>query len=516
MATWRGNRGNKTRPASRRSEHADTDEGDEARSHTTRQPTDMLSDGYESEECSSDLVLSLLKSGIRARQSDNLYGARSQFARAARIQRSRGRQQSKLDVWLRSLANTWGKVIVRKSALDIQRVYRGMLGREECRWIKHDRMKRNKVQDDERQRARSKQEAAAKTVQRYIRASTASRNFHVMAEAGKKASAASRIQGCLRRRLLKQWRAFSQDLPRWLQTASRANQYRTMKAASATLQSYVRRRVCTSASEIRAAHTELICHLIMIRQRARFKAMTVLRSYLVSRKPRILLCLCFQSRDIIAAYLARFSFRERLLRNKKAANGLSAYVKRASSFLVGCKIVEESRNLQMRMKYQVTCQILAQAFRTRCDRVNFLQRQACSIKLQACVRRSLCLAILDDASVQSVQESDVPQQDASYNHSADHGEVNDCSAMLSMSGVEGDTWSARIDDLESLSLLSVSCKGLEEDIELLARERERISRSMVRSHGGMQQLLPHELACGSPATARLALRCLMRSKNSTG
>jgi len=95
-------------------------------------PTDILSDGYDSGgDTGSEQVLALLRSGVHARQSMDLNNASSEYKRAASLQKTRkAKPKNKYTIWLRGVAARYGKEDVREAARDIQRCYRGMLGRE--------------------------------------------------------------------------------------------------------------------------------------------------------------------------------------------------------------------------------------------------------------------------------------------------------------------------------------------------------------------------------------------------
>ena len=115
-----------SRPVSRQDHHAAQREG--------RVPTDILSDGYDSsgDAAGSEQVLALLRSGVSARQSMDLTSASSEYKRASSLQSGRkGKKLNKYTVWLRGLAARYSKDTLRSAALDIQRCYRGMLGRED-------------------------------------------------------------------------------------------------------------------------------------------------------------------------------------------------------------------------------------------------------------------------------------------------------------------------------------------------------------------------------------------------
>jgi len=153
-------------------------------------PTDCLSDGYERDEDSSLRVVALLKSGVSARQADQISAAKSDYAKARAMQSNRGKKKSKLALWLEAQARKHGKERVREAARDIQRVYQGMLGRVDARY---ERMvlkkKRAAVKRDEgtrtlqrvwrghwarlrakwRMRLRREEVAAVRTIQAHLR-----------------------------------------------------------------------------------------------------------------------------------------------------------------------------------------------------------------------------------------------------------------------------------------------------------------------------------------------------------
>lgn len=123
-------------------------------------PTDCLSDGYASDDESSLRVVALLKSGVRARQADQIAAAKSDYAKARAMQTNRGKKKSKLAVWLEGVARKHGKERVREAAREIQRVYQGMLGRVDARY---ERMVLRK------KRAAVRKEAGTRTLQRLWR-----------------------------------------------------------------------------------------------------------------------------------------------------------------------------------------------------------------------------------------------------------------------------------------------------------------------------------------------------------
>ena len=129
------------RPQSRQEEDEEMEPGQE---QGDRLPTDILSDGYDSGgDAGSERVLALLRSGISARQSMDLHNASSDYKRAASLQKSRkSKPRNKYTIWLRGLAKQHGKEAVRKAARDIQRCYRGMLGREDAAWHRLQRKKK--------------------------------------------------------------------------------------------------------------------------------------------------------------------------------------------------------------------------------------------------------------------------------------------------------------------------------------------------------------------------------------
>lgn len=193
-----GLRKGKSRPASRMEHHL---------------PTDILSDDYESDGDASERVISLLKNGVRARQSSDLRTARTEFAKASRVQQNRNKRRKKLDLWLLDLARLHGKDQVRGAARDIQRCYRGMLGREEASWERMDRRKRmaaagqlqnsvtgNKQAQEARERAQREQ---ALRNQARIRAAGVvglAWRCYVARESARKVSACWQLQAAVRRR----------------------------------------------------------------------------------------------------------------------------------------------------------------------------------------------------------------------------------------------------------------------------------------------------------------------------
>lgn len=96
--------------------------------------TDCLSDGWDSDGDSSERVVSLLISGVRARQGNDFESARDDYKRASAMQARRGKKQGGLHGWLFSLCKLRGKQTLRKAAMDIERYYRGMLGRLDARY----------------------------------------------------------------------------------------------------------------------------------------------------------------------------------------------------------------------------------------------------------------------------------------------------------------------------------------------------------------------------------------------
>ena len=91
-----------------------------SRCKSERRPTDILSDGYESDESNGERVVQLLKSGVRARQSEDLTAARDDFARASLLQQKRSRVKRKIDLWLDAIAKKHGKaagILVHNPAL---------------------------------------------------------------------------------------------------------------------------------------------------------------------------------------------------------------------------------------------------------------------------------------------------------------------------------------------------------------------------------------------------------------
>ncbi|EKX34047.1 hypothetical protein GUITHDRAFT_147505 [Guillardia theta CCMP2712] len=474
-----------------------------------REPTDLLSDGYESEDSNSERVIALLKSGIRARQSDNLCGARSHFARAARIQQSRGRQRSKLDLWLRSLADSWGKARVRKAALDVQRTYRGMLGREECRWIRHDRMKQQRAKTDKRQRALSIQVEAAKVAQRHVRRFLAMISFDAATQHKVKDCAASCMQGYLRRRLQKEWSSMRQDLPRWLRTFVEVRRYRKLRAASTELQSRIRRRGCASIQQICSSHSIISRYMMMLKQRSEFNAMQILGPYLVSRNARKHWCRLLQSHETIAARLVRICVQMQKERRLEALACLCSCFQRSWSVREYSKLIEQSDMTVRHNSYERIAQTVVM-YR---DRREFLTFRASTILLQARLRRSLeyalvCFHLVSMKTLQG-EHKEMPRDVSHDECPAIQNEHEDQIEELESEN----SLPYQTQQLKSVFVFSFTAQELkDDDLVLLTRERERISRRMARSQGDVELLFPHELACGSPIASRLALRHLMTSK----
>jgi hypothetical protein len=63
-----------------------------------------------------------------------IQAARSAYRKASSVQARRGKKPTKMTMWLLSIAAKYGKLRVRNSVLDIQRLYRGMLGRLDARY----------------------------------------------------------------------------------------------------------------------------------------------------------------------------------------------------------------------------------------------------------------------------------------------------------------------------------------------------------------------------------------------
>ena len=91
--------------------------------------------------------MSAVYSGVKARQDMDLNNASTAYNRAAMLQNGRkGKPKNKYTIWLRSLAARHGKDKVRAAARDIQRCYRGMLGREDAAYERLQRKKKLKAQ----------------------------------------------------------------------------------------------------------------------------------------------------------------------------------------------------------------------------------------------------------------------------------------------------------------------------------------------------------------------------------
>ena len=132
-------------------------------------PTDILSDGYDSGgDAGSEQVLALLRSGVSARQSMDLNNASSEYRRAASLQRSRkNKPKNKYTIWLRGRAQQHGKDAVRAAARDIQRYYRGMLGREDAAW--HRLQRKKKLRAEQAALDAKRQKEATALLQRCFR-----------------------------------------------------------------------------------------------------------------------------------------------------------------------------------------------------------------------------------------------------------------------------------------------------------------------------------------------------------
>ena len=235
---------------------------DNAQGERRAAPLDILSDGYDSGgDTGSEQVLALLRSGVNARQTMDLGNAKSAFSRASQLQSNRkGKPKNKYTVWLRGVAARLGKEEVRKAARDIQRCYRGMLGREDAAWHRLQRKKklkaqqaaldaqrrreatallqrcyrghRGRLQAGWRRRMRAEREESCRVLQASVRRHGGRVHLKALLEESARAQAATLLQArctaCLVRVRLEQKRS---DAARCLQRTARWALCRTQLAA---------------------------------------------------------------------------------------------------------------------------------------------------------------------------------------------------------------------------------------------------------------------------------------------